>query len=32
MFPIVQLFGKKHGKEEIMIILMMLLEIVPLGL
>ncbi|KAA0053220.1 gag protease polyprotein [Cucumis melo var. makuwa] len=30
MFPIVQLFGK-HGKEEIMIILMMLLEIVPLG-
>ncbi|KAA0060289.1 uncharacterized protein E5676_scaffold318G00120 [Cucumis melo var. makuwa] len=27
MFPIVQLFEKKHGKEEIMIILMMLLEI-----
>uniref|UniRef100_A0A9I9EG46 Ubiquitin-like protease family profile domain-containing protein n=1 Tax=Cucumis melo TaxID=3656 RepID=A0A9I9EG46_CUCME len=26
MFPIVQLFGKKHGKEEIMIILMMLLD------
>ncbi|KAA0058981.1 uncharacterized protein E5676_scaffold874G00550 [Cucumis melo var. makuwa] len=31
MFPIVQLFGKKHEKKEIMIILMMLLEIVPLG-
>ena len=32
MFPIIQLFEKKHGKEKIMIILMMLLEIVPLGL